>query len=148
MGGEKKRGPPAGASTRLPLASPLPQLMFWIIASLYSASLWWARLNAAVRGAAPPPPLLERVAWCLFVGFCCGCAVSVKHTGLAAAGVVLLESFLGMAILVQARRGEGGAEGGEEWVPSSAWPSLSRQGGGRQVQDGASFPGMVVLPSY
>lgn len=75
--------------------------MFWIIASLYSGSLWWARLNAAASGAARPLTFFGRLRWCVFVGFCCGCALSVKHTGLAAAGVVLLESFLGMAVLTQ-----------------------------------------------
>ena len=43
--------------------------MFWIIASLYIASLWWARLNAAARGAARPLSFFGRLSWWVVGGF-------------------------------------------------------------------------------
>jgi hypothetical protein len=78
--------------------------MFWLITSLYVASLWWARLDAAARSPATAALSIgERIRWVLAVGFCCGCALALKHTGLSAAGLVLLESFLGLAVLTQVR---------------------------------------------
>ena len=50
------------------------------------------------------PRLLSRVdnlLWCAFLGLACGCAVSVKWTGLGTPGLIALECWLGLFFLAE-----------------------------------------------
>jgi dolichyl-phosphate-mannose--protein O-mannosyl transferase len=105
------------------------QLIFWCTMSLWAAIQWWDRLNedadaeAAEAAGAPPPPEApplgffaalvaplggrvarrlegwERVRWAVWVGVCCGNAISVKMTGLATPAVIGMESALALWFL-------------------------------------------------
>jgi dolichyl-phosphate-mannose--protein O-mannosyl transferase len=82
------------------------QLIFWLLATLYAATLWWSRLNAeyhAEVAAAKNRTLisssfrissLESFGWCVLIGILCGCAIGVKMTGLVTPAVIAVESYL------------------------------------------------------
>jgi dolichyl-phosphate-mannose--protein O-mannosyl transferase len=68
------------------------QLSFWLMATLYGAQRWWARLNATEGGA--HMSVGERYSWCALIGALCGAAIGVKMTGLVTPALVALESYL------------------------------------------------------
>ena len=90
------------------------QLFFWLVASLLIAQRWWTRHNlafdgedaCAARGVEATPAndrrvmsVQERAWWAVAVGLVCGCAFSVKMTGLATPAIIGLESFFGLWFL-------------------------------------------------
>jgi len=90
------------------------QLFFWLVASLLIAQRWWARHNVDAdgedacreRGVEPTPAndarimsWQERARWAVGVGLVCGCAFSVKMTGLATPGIIAIESFFALWFL-------------------------------------------------
>jgi dolichyl-phosphate-mannose--protein O-mannosyl transferase len=95
------------------------QLMFWLVACLWTAQRWWARNNEDTDGedackARGVPAThandsrvmapIERNLWCIAVGLTCGCAFSVKMTGLATPGIIGIESFFGFWFLKRSVR--------------------------------------------
>lgn len=90
------------------------QLFFWLVASLLIAQRWWAAINAesdgedacVAKGVAPTHEADARIMttrtrniWAVAVGVVCGCAFSVKMTGLATPGIIGIESFFGLWFL-------------------------------------------------